>query len=139
MARISDRYRHGVLGEINITPLLDLCFVLIIIFMITTPLMEQKLNIDLPQSTPLPVEKMDPRKLQQVAVRLDGKIFLERQEITLDQLKAKLFQIKAADPEAVIALRADKDLPYQKLIDVLDVVKATGIKMGLSTRPENIK
>jgi biopolymer transport protein ExbD len=101
--------------------------------------MEQKLNVDLPQSSPLPIEKMNPAKLKQVAVRLDGKIFLERQELSLDQLKAQLYQIKAADPESVIALRADKDLPYQKLIDVLDVVKTTGIKMGLSTRPENIK
>lgn len=136
MKRISDRYRTSTLGELNITPLLDLVFVLLIIFMIATPVLEQQLAVNLPTARPDASPEIDPKSVKTVSVDAAGKIFLERREVTLEQLEAELIRLREADPNTVVSLRADANLPYQKLVGVLDAVKTAGVKLGLANLPE---
>ncbi len=127
--------RHS-LSELNITPLLDMVFVLLVIFMITTPLMEQKMDVNLPESRPTESQQVDPSKVRQVAVDQLGRVFLDRQEMTVEELEQRLKVIHRDEPDAAVALRADKNLKYQQLIYVLDAIRASGLKLGLSTVPE---
>ncbi|GAB4244393.1 MAG: protein TolR [Candidatus Methylacidiphilales bacterium] len=136
MKRISDRYRTSTLGELNITPLLDLVFVLLIIFMIATPVMEQQMALNLPKARPDNAPEIDPKSVKPVSVEASGRIFLEKQEVSLTELEAALIRLRQADPNTVVSLRADAELPYQKLVGVLDAVKSAGVKLGLANLPE---
>lgn len=136
MKRVSDRYRTSTLGELNITPLLDLVFVLLIIFMITTPVMEQNLALNLPTARPDPSPEIDPKSIKAVSVEASGRIFLEKRVVSLTELEAELIRLREADANTVVSLRADADLPYQKLVGVLDAVKSAGVKLGLANLPE---
>jgi biopolymer transport protein ExbD len=111
-------------------------FVLLVIFMITTPLMEQKMDVNLPESRPTESQQVDPSKVRQVAVDQLGRVFLDRQEMTVEELEQRLKVIHRDEPDAAVALRADKNLKYQQLIYVLDAIRASGLKLGLSTVPE---
>ncbi|MFQ3670604.1 MAG: biopolymer transporter ExbD [Verrucomicrobiia bacterium] len=136
MKRISERYRTSTLGELNITPLLDLVFVLLIIFMIATPVLEQQMTINLPTARPEAAPELDPRSIKPVSVDASGRVFLERREVTVAQLEAELIRLREADPNTTVSLRADANLPYQKLVGVLDAVKGAGVKLGLANLPE---
>ncbi|MDX6765346.1 MAG: biopolymer transporter ExbD [Candidatus Methylacidiphilales bacterium] len=137
MRRPSQRLDRGTLTELNITPLLDLCFVLLIIFMITAPTLEQSIDLSLPDST----EQKAPSKIEseavlQVALRADGSIYIERNRVSLRELEQAMRDLLRRKPNAAVYLRADKKLEYQKLVDVLDLIKKTGIKLGIATTPE---
>ncbi len=136
MKRISERYRTSTLGELNITPLLDLVFVLLIIFMIATPVMEQQLSLNLPTARPDTAPEIDPKSVKSVSIQASGTILLEKREVSLAELEAELIRLRQADPNTVVSLRADADLPYQKLVGVLDAVKTAGVKLGLANLPQ---
>jgi biopolymer transport protein ExbD len=137
MRRPSQRLERGTLSELNITPLLDLCFVLLIIFMITTPMMEQSIDLSLPDSSEQksPAEP-DPDAILQVSLGPDGVVYLDKKKISLVELEQAIAAMMKRKPEAAVYLRADKKLEYQKLVDVLDLIKKSGIKLGLATNPE---
>ena len=112
MRRFSSRNPLHTLAELNVTPLLDLCFVLLIIFMITTPLMENSIDLVVPSSA-----------TGQVTNRSD--------------LEAALAALKARDPQLSVVVRPDRDLAIQKFIEVMDVLKRVGIgRVGVMTRRE---
>ena len=137
MKRFSQRWHGGgVLAELNVTPLLDLCFVLLIIFMITTPLMEQQMDVKLPKAHSNPTYKIDPKSIIQVNVDAKGFITVNKQRLSPRELESYLGSAVQKNPEAVVALRADANLRYQELMDVLDVVKRSGAKLGLSNTPD---
>jgi biopolymer transport protein ExbD len=134
MKRHSDKMGRATLSELNITPLLDLCFVLLIIFMITTPLMEQKMDINLPHARQQADQnQVDPKAIKQVAVNADGHIFYEKERVTVKELERILISLKSTHPDAAVALRADANLRYQQIVRVLDAIKESGVKLGLST------
>jgi biopolymer transport protein ExbD len=125
------------LAELNITPLLDLVFVLLIIFMITTPLMEQQLPVDLPKATTsLPTTMPDPKSILTLTLSKDGSVLLGSEKITLDQLTPLLTQRKARDPELVVSLRADSSLPYDKIFRALEAVRSAGARLDLANTPD---
>jgi biopolymer transport protein ExbD len=125
------------LAELNITPLLDLVFVLLIIFMITTPLMEQQLPVDLPKATTsLPATMPDPKSILTLTLSKDGSVLLGSEKITLDQLTPLLTQRKARDPELVVSLRADSSLPYDKIFRALEAVRSAGARLDLANTPD---
>ena len=125
------------LAELNITPLLDLVFVLLIIFMITTPLMEQQLPVDLPKATAsLPATMPDPKSILTLTLSKDGSVLLGSEKITLDQLTPLLTQRKARDPELVVSLRADSSLPYEKIFRALEAVRSAGARLDLAYTPD---
>jgi len=125
------------LAELNITPLLDLVFVLLIIFMITTPLMEQQLPVDLPKaSTSIPTSLPDPKSILTLTLANDGSALLGSEKIRLDQLTSLLTQRKARDPELVVSLRADSSLPYETVFRALEAVRSAGARLDLANTPD---
>lgn len=136
MRRFSQKHGFSTLSEINITPLLDLAFVLLIIFIITTPLMDKSVNLTVPSSAAAK-DAVDPAAVQTIAVNRDAVIRLNNDEIALDELESKLASLHSERPDTAVVIRADKALPVQKLVDVMDAVKEAQItKVGVVTAPE---
>jgi biopolymer transport protein ExbD len=124
---------HGTLHELNITPLLDLVFVLLVIFIITTPQMMNNLEMTLPSAKPPPPTKEKP-KLQKIAVEANGQVTLNEQNVTLPELKASLQTLKAADPDLKVVVKGADEADYQNMIAVLDILRQLDItKVGLAT------
>ncbi len=137
MKRFSDRQGSHTLAELNVTPLLDLAFVLLIIFMITTPLMDNSVDLTLPSSDAAP-KAVDPSAVQTIAINRDDVLKLNGAAISLPALEAELNSLKEQRSEIAVVIRAHKELPVQKVIDVLDVVQRAKIaKVGVVTTPEN--
>ena len=126
--------KHHTLTELNITPLLDLCFVLLVIFIITTAPPVTDMDISLPSA-----EKVNPkdaaRKAYYVSINNLGKITLNNVEmVDYNQLLRTLVEFRKNDPELNVVLRADAAIDYQRVINVLDVLIAANIlKVGLAT------
>lgn len=138
MARsFSKQSRLHVMSELNVTPMLDLCFVLLIIFMIATPVLEQTTAINLPKSDK-GVGKAADSKTQYrfVTIGADGGLAIGNRAVNRQQLEAEFAQI-AALPETdqpIIRVRGDGGLAYQKIIDVLSLAKSKGLtKVGLDS------
>jgi biopolymer transport protein ExbD len=136
MRRYSQRQSLSSLSEINITPLLDLAFVLLIIFMITTPLLENSVNLVIPSSG----EKnpaINTSQVQMISIDHNDAIRLNDQPVDLDSLGAQLIEIKRMNPEVAVVIRPDRDLPVQKLVNLMDALQRAEItKVGIATRPE---
>lgn len=139
--RRSSRSSSGLaLAELNITPLLDLVFVLLIIFMITTPLMEQQLPVALPKaSTSIATSLPDPKSILTLTLAKDGSTLLGSEKIRLDQLTSLLTQRKARDPQLVVSLRADSSLPYETVFRALEAVRSAGARLDLANFPDTHK
>ena len=139
--RRSSRSSSGLaLAELNITPLLDLVFVLLIIFMITTPLMEQQLPVDLPKaSTSIATSLPDPKSILTLTLAKDGTTLLGSEKIRLDQLTSLLTQRKARDSQLVVSLRADSSLPYETVFRALEAVRSAGARLDLANFPDTHK
>jgi biopolymer transport protein ExbD len=135
MRRFSDRHNLHTLSELNVTPLLDLAFVLLIIFMITTPLMENSVDLVIPSSEAAK-HAVDPNAVQTISINREGAMELNGQPIALPELDGELSGLKANMPEVAVVIRSDKELPVQKLVDVMDAVQRAKItKMGVVTLP----
>jgi biopolymer transport protein ExbD len=134
MRRYSQRQNLSTLSEINITPLLDLAFVLLIIFMITTPLLESSMNLVIPSSA-TKSSPINMSHVQTVSIDRTGAIQFNNQVIDLEALTTQLVQLKQTNPDIAIVIRPDRDLPVQKLIGVMDALQRAGItKVGIATK-----
>ena len=134
MRRYSQRQSLSTLSEINVTPLLDLTFVLLIIFMITTPLLESSMNLVIPSSG-AKNPPISSSKVQTVSIDRTDTIRFNNQVVDLETLSAQLTQVKQTNPDVAIVIRPDRDLPVQKLIGLMDALQRTGItKVGIATR-----
>lgn len=129
------REGHGSLNELNITPLLDLVFVLLVIFIITTPQLTNSLEINLPSGKPPPPKPDAPKpQINRILVDDRGQAFLNREPFTIAALKAKLKQMKTAYPELGVVVEGSDEADYQNMINVLDVLQQLDItKIGLAT------
>jgi biopolymer transport protein ExbD len=136
MRRFSDRHQLHTLSELNVTPLLDLAFVLLIIFMITTPLMDNSVDLIVPSSEA--AEKaVDPSAVQTISINREAMLKLNGGETTLEAMESQLVELKAARSEVAVVIRSHKELPVQKLIDVMDVVQRAKItRVGVVTTKE---
>ena len=134
MRRFSDRNALVTLSDINITPLLDLAFVLLIIFMITTPLLDQGIDLALPQggSPDVPIE---PEQIRVVEVSAEGKYYLNQTEVNLASLSSAMAAAFQANPNIVVHLRGDKTAQYGPVAAVLDLLRKLGIS-EISMRTE---
>jgi len=135
MRRFSQRNSLVTLNEINITPLLDLAFVLLIIFVITTPLLEQGLPVKLPSggSGDRPLERKD---IQMVEVSQHGLYILQGRRMTLPQIVDELVTTYKANPKMVIYIRADENAPYKHVVNFIDRCVRRGItSYSLRTEP----
>ncbi len=136
MRRYSQRQSLSTLSEINVTPLLDLAFVLLIIFMITTPLLESSINLVIPSSDAAN-PPINTSQVQTVSIDRTDTIRFNSQVIDLKTLTAQLSQLKQVNPDVAIVIRPDRELPVQKLIGLMDAVQQAGItKVGIATKAE---
>jgi biopolymer transport protein ExbD len=123
---------HGSLNELNITPLLDLAFVLLVIFIITTPQLSNDLEMNLPSARKN--KPVVPPKINRIIVDTTGRITLNDKPVELPALKQTLFAMKADDPETSVVVKGAGDVDYQKVISVLDLLQQADIsKVGLAT------
>jgi biopolymer transport protein ExbD len=135
MRRFSQRNSLVTLSDINITPLLDLAFVLLIIFVITTPLLEQSIDLRLPRGGQTE-KKIDKNDIRTVEVSVTGTYALDRQRLQLSQLLSRLAQEFRANPNLVVYIRADKDSRYDLVAQLIDGCQRSGItRYSLRTDP----
>lgn len=138
MARTFHRKQSlSSMSEINVTPLLDLAFSLLIIFMITTPLLEQTIPLDLPKQDASSRPSTETIEYQTVSIDRSGGIFWGKQPVSLEQLDELLGSLALNPNPPVINIRGDAANSYQRIIDVLAKVKAhelTRISLDTATR-----
>ena len=122
--------RRQALSEINVTPFVDAMLVLLIIFMVTAPLMQQGIDVDLPQAKG---KELSPTERIIITVKKSGKIYVNKSSVTLKSLKNKLS--KKTNKE--VFLKADKDVPYGLVVTVMGELREIGIeKLGMVTEPK---
>ena len=128
---------HSTMNELNITPLLDLVFVLLVIFIITTPQLMNNLEMNLPSGKPPPPQKDKP-KINRIEVDPQGQIKLNNQIYTVSGLKDELQQMKADNPELAVVVKGADEVDYQHMVAVLDILQQLDItKVGLATEAAN--
>jgi len=126
---------HRAFSEINVTPFVDVMLVLLVIFMVTAPMLEQGIDVDLPETTTQPLQMREEPLV--LSVRKDGTYHLARQQIPLEELQPKLAAIFQQTDEREIYLRADKDAPYGTVVKAMAAARLAGAKtVGIVTEPE---
>ena len=126
-SRAADR---RLLSEINVTPLVDVMLVLLVIFMVTTPLLQRGTDVQLPQA-----QQSDLKEEERITLTLkrDGRLFLNDQEVPRASLRDRLVAL-ARGRERVVHFRGDAQVPYGMVIEVMDALKAAGIEtVGMIT------
>ena len=125
---------RSVMHEINVTPLVDVMLVLLIIFMITTPLLEQGIPLDLPQTQ---TTSLDPTEKQMVIeITKNQDVFIDKKKISLKNLEKNLLTMLGASKRREVFIRADRSVPYGFVAQVMAVIKGAGItRLGLVTEP----
>jgi biopolymer transport protein ExbD len=122
-----------VYDDINITPMLDLAYVLMVIFIIMTTASVQGITVNLPKASQAPALAKPQTKA--VTITADGTIFLDTFPVTLPELENLLRQYKAANPQLPVIIKADSSIQYQRVVDVLDVIGRLEItQLGLVTQ-----
>ena len=135
MRRFSQRSHLVTLSEINITPLLDLAFVLLIIFVITTPLLEQSINLKLPRGGARE-KQLNKSDIRTVEISNTGYYALDKHRMQLPQIISQLAGESRSNPNLVIYIRADKDCRYDLVAQIIDGCQKYGItRYSLRTDP----
>jgi biopolymer transport protein ExbD len=136
MRRFSQRNSLVTLSEINITPLLDLAFVLLIIFIITRPMLEQSMDLKLPQGGK-PQSKLNSRDVCRVEISPQGLYRLDGRLRTLNEIEADLVRSARANPNLVVYIRADKKGQVDHLMAVVDRCQRNNIyRVSFATVPD---
>ena len=130
MKRVSQRGMYNAVADINIVPMLDLVFNLLIIFMLTTPLLEQSIPINLPTArNAAPIKEQD---LTTVNLNATGGIFLDRKPVTLAELESAAAARVKINPDHAVVVRGDEKVPYGKFVEIVDQLKKAGVtKLGI--------
>ncbi|MGD9841855.1 MAG: ExbD/TolR family protein [Steroidobacteraceae bacterium] len=124
---------QDVYDDINITPMLDLAYVLLVIFIIMTTASVQGIKVNLPKASNTPA--LAKPKTKAISITADGTVYLDTYPVTLPELEKLLRQYKAQDPELPVIIKADSTIQYQKVVDVLDMVGRLEItQLGLVTQ-----
>lgn len=119
--------------EINITPMLDLAYVLLVIFIIMTTATVQGIMVNLPKASTQP--SLAKSQTKAVSITADGTIYLDTYPVTLDQLESTLRQYKAVNPELPVVVKGDSQVQYQMVVEVLDMLGRLDItQIGLVTQ-----
>ncbi|HSB31650.1 MAG TPA: protein TolR [Candidatus Sulfobium mesophilum] len=123
---------RNVLSEINVTPFVDVMLVLLVIFMVTAPLLQQGVDVNLPKAKG---KELPPEERISLVIKRDRTIYMNDTPITISQMRQKLEAISKLNPN--IFLKADKDVPYGLVVEVMGEIKEAGIeKLGMITEPK---
>jgi len=118
-----------------VTPMIDMAFALLIIFMITTPLLEQTIQIDLPIESATRTPAAPEAEFQIISIDKDGIYYWSQEQVTAEELKNRIVLLAQRSDPPVIHLRGDMTLQYQKIIDVMDLLKQSELsRISLDTR-----
>ncbi|BCA54410.1 Biopolymer transport protein ExbD [Nitrospira sp. KM1] len=121
------------MAEINVVPLVDVVLVLLVIFMVTAPMLYRGMDIKLPTSA---TNTIKPEMRMVLTIEKDQRLYLDKDPIGVAQLETKLKRLKHENPDVSLYLRADRDVPYGTVVQVMDGVKKAGIeKIGMVTDP----
>jgi biopolymer transport protein TolR len=121
------------LSEINVTPFVDVMLVLLVIFMVTTPLMQSGIGVDLPQAE---TDTAPAEEGLRLTVTADRYINIENSAININLLEPRLKNYFYGKTKKIVYLQADKSLPYGYVVEIMDIVKKTGVEViGLMTEP----
>jgi len=137
MRRASQRNSLVTLNEINITPLLDLAFVLLIIFIITRPLIEQNIKLDLPAGGST-AEKLEKKDIARVEVTVDGQFYLEGINASVAQIEAQLVKMHNANPNLVVHIAGDENTKWGNGVTIVDLCQRNDITR-FDIRTEKLK
>ena len=119
--------------EVNVVPMLDLAYVLLVIFIILTTATVQGIKVDLPKASAAP--SLAEPKTKAVSITADGTIYLDTYPVSLSELESLLRQYRAADPDLPVIVKADSNIQYQRVVDVLDLMGRLEItQLGLVTQ-----
>ena len=130
----SSRTSGGSIAQINVTPLVDVMLVLLVIFMVTAPIIQQGVAVDLPKTRAAPLNAQEEPLV--VGVAQNGTIYLNDVPIAVGDLRTKLVAIAQAKPDHQVLLRADRNVPYGDVVRVIAAVKEAGVsRLGMVTEP----
>ena len=133
MRRRHDEQGMDPIGEINVTSLVDIMMALLVIFIIVAPMIEQGIEVNLPTAEPA---KIDVSDVVTVTVSSNDRIYFENQRVTMNDLGERLSNIHSANPDAAVLIKADQDIHYGRVVEVLDAARNAGIsRLGMATRP----
>jgi biopolymer transport protein ExbD len=119
--------------EINVTPMLDLAYVLLVIFIIMTTATVQGIKVNVPKASAQP--SLAENKTKAISIAADGTIYLDTFPVTMSELEQNLRQLKAANPSLPVIIKADASIPYQRVVDILDLLGKLDItQLGLVTK-----
>jgi biopolymer transport protein TolR len=121
---LRSRRTSAMLGEINVTPLVDVVLVLLLVFMVTAPMMSRGIDVSLPVANQ---PQIPPEDRITVSIRADGRVFVSDQPVNIVLLEDRLRGLTSGSPDSVVYLRADEALKYGDVIRVVDVIKRAGI------------
>jgi biopolymer transport protein TolR len=129
-----DEQEDDSFAQINITPLVDVMLVLLVIFMVTAPLLQQGIGVELPRVAARPlateVEQLN------IVISRDGGVRLNSTLLSAEELNQKLTAVCQSQPDCKVALRADKSVPYGQLAEVMATIRNAGVKkIGMVTEP----
>ena len=112
------------LAEINVTPFVDVMLVLLIVFMVAAPLMTVGVNVALPKTSA--ARTMQPKEPLAVSIDAEGRVYIDKTEISADQLVARLSEIRRAEPDRLVLVRGDRTLSYGQIMEVMGEVSKAG-------------
>ena len=121
------------IGDINVTSLVDIMMALLVIFIIVAPMIEQGIDVSLPTAEPA---KIDVSDVVTVTVSTNERVYFENQRVTMENLKERLSNIQAANPDAAVLVKADEDIRYGRVVEVLDAARSAGLsRLAMATKP----
>ncbi len=121
------------IGDINVTSLVDIMMALLIIFIIVAPMIEQGIDVTLPTAEP---RKIDVSNVVTIAISSNERIYFENQRVTLEDLRGRLENIHASDADAAVLIKADEEIQYGRVVEVLDAARGAGIsRLAMATEP----
>lgn len=123
------------ISEINMTPLMDLTFILLITFIITFPLIEQGIPVNLPRGD---AADLDHEITRTISVDLEGMLYLDDHPVTAEELAREMTTLGRVDPNVIVLVRADEEIAYGRVAEIMMILHDAKIaRMGLVTRPES--
>lgn len=134
MARKTSLTSLHQISEINLTPLIDLTFLLLITFIITFPLMEQGIAVNLPRGK---ADPLDPEESRSISLNLQGQLYLDDVMISKEELATEMTQLGAASPDVTVLVRADEGIRYGQVVEIMKILHDAKIaRMALVTQEE---